>query len=284
VQASARATSARLGVDPSRHRWLACLPLGHIGGLSVVTRALVTGTTVEVQDGFDKERVLASAGPDVLVSLVPTALSRVGASHFAKVLLGGSAPFGKLPANVVVTYGLTETGSGVVYDGVPLDGVEVRVSPSGEVLLKGPPLLRCYRDGTVPFDQEGWFATGDAGYLDAKSRLHVEGRLRDMIVTGGENVWPASVEAVLSQHKGVAEVSVSSKPDPEWGERIVACVVPADAACPPALGELRALVGEHLAPFAAPKELVLVACLPKTPLGKVRRDELRSWLLAAANG
>lgn len=281
ICASARATSERLGADPARHRWLACLPLSHIGGLSVVTRALVTGTPLEVHDGFEKDRVLASAGADVLVSLVPTALARVGARRFAKVVLGGSAPPGGLPANVVTTYGLTETGSGLVYDGLPLEGAEVALSPAGEVLVRGPMLLRCYRDGTVPFDQDGWFATGDVGHFDSQGRLQVDGRLDDMILTGGEKVWPAAVEAVLSQHQGVAEVAVSAKPDPEWGQRVVACVVPADPSSPPALGELRALVRANLAPFAAPKELLVLQSLPKTSIGKVRRAELRRQLAAA---
>lgn len=280
VRASATATSFRLGVDPSRHRWLACLPLSHIGGLSVVTRAVLTGSALAVHDGFDAERVLAASGPDVFVSLVPTALARVGADRFAKVLIGGSSPPEQLPLNVVATYGLTETGSGVVYDGLPLDGVEVSLSTASEVRLRGPMLLRCYRDGTVPLDVDGWFATGDAGHFDTEGRLHVEGRLSDMIVTGGENIWPAAIEAVLSQHKGVAEVAVSSRPDPEWGERVVACVVPTDPGEPPLLAELRALVGDQLARFAAPKEIVLLDALPKTSIGKLRREELRRRLLA----
>ena len=275
VAASARATSARLGVDPSQHRWLACLPLNHIGGLSVVTRALLTGTALRALAGFDETEVRAGAGPDVLVALVPTALRRVGAGRFFKVLLGGSAPPPRLPRNVVSTYGMTETGSGVVYDGVPLDGVEVSVL-SGEVRLRAPMLLRSYRDGTVPLDEQGWFPTGDAGTLDEEGHLHVTGRLSDMIITGGENVWPAAVESVLRQHEGVAEAAVSSRPDPEWGERVVAFVVPADPAKPPALAELRALVRDNLAAFAAPRELVIVASLPKTALGKLRREALRT--------
>jgi O-succinylbenzoic acid--CoA ligase len=281
IAASANATSARLGIQPRRHRWLACLPLSHIGGLAVVIRALLTGTGLEVHDGFDAKRALAASGPDVFVSLVPTALCRVSAAHFAKVVLGGSAPPGGLPANVVTTYGLTETGSGVVYDGVPLEGVEVSLSRQGEVRLRAPMLLRCYRDGKVPLDAEGWFATGDIGHFDDAGRLQVDGRLTDMIVSGGENIWPAAVEAVLTKHPGVAEVALSSKPDPEWGERVVACVVPTDPSSPPELSELRALVRDHLAAFAAPKELVLLDALPKTAIGKLRRDEMRRRLVAA---
>jgi O-succinylbenzoic acid--CoA ligase len=281
VAASAAATSARLGVDPGRHRWLACLPLSHVGGLSVVTRALLTGTPLEVHPGFDTTAVEAAAGPSVLVSLVPTALRRVSAARFHTVVLGGAAPprRDQLPANAVTTYGMTETGSGVVYDGVPLDGVEVMIGPGGEIRLRGPMLLRAYRDGSVPLDEEGWFATGDAGAIEpdgsgAGGRLVVHGRLTDLIISGGENIWPASVEAVLRQDPGIAEVAVAGRPDPEWGERVVAWVVPSDGAAPPTLDRLRALVKEHLAPWAAPRELVVIDSLPKTGLGKVRRRDL----------
>jgi O-succinylbenzoic acid--CoA ligase len=278
VEASARATSARLGIDPVRHSWLACLPLSHVGGLSVVTRALLTGTAVHVLDGFHLDEVISTAGPDVAVSLVPTALARLDAATFYKVLLGGSAPPPFLPTNVVTTYGMTETGSGVVYDGLPLPGVRISLSPSSEVLLRCPMLLRAYRDGSVPLDESGWFRTGDAGHFDADGRLLIDGRLSDMIITGGEGIWPAPLERILAQHPGVADVAVSSRPDPEWGERVVACVVPADNRTPPGLTELRALVRDQLAAYAAPKELVILPELPRTSIGKLRRDVLRKQI------
>jgi O-succinylbenzoic acid--CoA ligase len=275
VRSSAVATSDRLGADPDRHRWLACLPLNHVGGLSVVTRSLVTGTPVTVLPGFDAPAVLAASGPDVLVSLVPTTMRRVGAEHFHTVVLGGSAPPDDLPPNVVATYGLTETGSGVVYDGKPLGGVEVGVDPATcEIRLRGPMLLRAYRDGAPALDAEGWFATGDGGWIDEAGRLQVRGRLAEMIVTGGENVWPAPVEAALRTHPGVADVAVAGRPDPEWGQRVVAWVVPTSPDTPPPLAALRAVVAELVAPFAAPRELVLVDMLPKTGLGKIQRNRL----------
>ena len=278
VTASATATSERLEVDPAKHRWLACLPLSHIGGLSVVTRSILTGAQLSVLDGFAAAAVAAAGGPEVLVSLVPTALARINPALFYRILLGGSEPPPSLPPNVVTTYGMTETGSGVAYDGMPLRGVEISISASGEILLRCPMLLRAYRDGTVPVDAEGWFPTGDVGELDGQGRLQVHGRLSDMIITGGENVWPIAVERILRQHPGVSEVAVSSRPDPEWGERVVAFVVPADAAAPPALEELRALVRAELAAYAAPKELVLAPSLPKTSIGKLRRSALRDQL------
>jgi O-succinylbenzoic acid--CoA ligase len=274
VQASAQATSRRLGVDPGQHHWLACLPLSHIGGLSVVTRALVTGAGLTVLPGFDAEAVTGQSGPDVLVSLVATALARVDPARFCTVVLGGSAPPDDLPANVVTTYGLTETGSGVVYDGFALDGVEVAVDDRGEIRLRGPMLLRAYRDGTVPTDAGGWLATGDAGSIGVDGRLSVDGRFSDLIITGGENVWPAAVEAILRQDRRIAEVAVAGRPDPHWGEKVVAWVVPARDGKPPTLDELRGLVKEQLAAYAAPRELVLTDSLPTTSIGKIRRRAL----------
>ena len=273
VEAHARGVHEVLSVDAAADRWLACLPLAHLGGLGVVTRALVTGTPLDVLPGFDLAAVRAAADRGAtLVSLVPTALDRVGAERFRWVVLGGSADPVDRPANVVRTYGLTETGGGVVYDpGGPLPGVEVRVV-GGEIELRGPMLLRAYRSGEDPRSADGWLATGDLGELDPDGRLRVFGRRGDLIVTGGENVWPEAVEAVLRTHPAVGEVAVAGRPDPEWGARVVAYVVPADAA--PELDELRAHVKASLPAFAAPRELVLVGSLPRTALGKVRRSAL----------
>jgi len=134
--------------------------------------------------------------------------------------------------------------------------------------------LRCYRDGTDPFDGEGWFRTGDSGRLDMAGRLAVDGRLSDLIITGGENVWPSAVEAALGSHPGVAEVTVASRSDPEWGQKVVAWVVPVEPSDPPSLPALREIVAERIAPFAAPRELIIVATLPHTSIGKVSRDRL----------
>jgi O-succinylbenzoic acid--CoA ligase len=288
VMASAVATSTALGVDPARHTWLACLPLAHIGGLSVVTRALLTGTALQVLPGFDADVVeaMGRSGQVTHVSLVATAMRRLDPSVFECVLLGGARPPGELPDNAVVTYGMTETGSGLVYGGVPLDGVEVAIdhfedaagdAGEGEILLRGPMLLRCYRDGETgrvlgPDGTHTWFATGDAGSIGADGRLRVSGRVKEVINTGGEKVWPDSVERVLLAHDGVAEVAVWKRADAEWGERVVAWVVPVDQ--PPSLEELRQWAGATLPPWAAPKELVIVGELPRTPSGKVRRTAL----------
>ncbi len=276
LAASATATSARLAVDPTRDTWLACLPLAHVGGLSVVTRALLTGTPLVVHPGFDAVAVdQAARGGATLVSLVTTALRRVDPARFRTIVLGGSAPPSTRPANVVATYGMTETGSGVVYEGVTLDGVECRTDPeTGEISVRGPMLLRCYRDGVDPKDDQGWFRTGDAGSIGDDGRLHVFGRIGDMIITGAENVWPEAVERVLATLPGVREVAVVGRDDEEWGQRVVALVVAADPGRPPTLESLRDAAKAQLGPWAAPRELVVVDALPRTSLGKVRRADL----------
>jgi O-succinylbenzoic acid--CoA ligase len=280
VAASARASSARLAVDPSRDRWVACLPLAHIGGLSVVTRALATATPVTVLPRFDAALVEAEARAGAtLVSLVATALARTDTSGYRRVLLGGAAPPEDLADNVVTTYGMTETGSGVVYDGVPLDGVEVRIGDGtigadGELLVRGPMVMRGYRDGMDPRLDGGWLPTGDAGLVTPDGTVVVFGRMAEVIVTGAEKVWPAAVEAVLAGHPSVAEVAVWKRPDPEWGERVVAWVVPVDPARPPELGDLRDRVGAEIGRFAAPHEVEIVPSLPRTASGKVVRTAL----------
>jgi O-succinylbenzoic acid--CoA ligase len=274
VSASALATSARLAVEPRHDRWLACLPLSHVGGLSVVTRALLTGTPVEVHDGFDAAAVEAAAdGGCTLTSLVPAALARIDPGRFRAILLGGQAPPADRPAHVLATYGMTETGSGVVYDGVPLDGVEVRIADDGEIHLRGPMLLRAYRDGTDPKSADGWLPTGDLGRL-ADGQLHVDGRRGELIITGGENVWPTAVERVLERHPAVAEVAVVGRPDPEWGEQVVALVRPSDEHRPPSLAELREWAKQELPAYAAPRAVDIVAALPRTASGKLRRADL----------
>jgi O-succinylbenzoic acid--CoA ligase len=274
VAASAVASSARLEVDPDHDRWLACLPLVHIGGLSVITRALITGTPLEVHPGFDVESVTAAAHRGAtLISVVPTTLARIDPTLFRRLVVGGAAPMGVLPPNAVTSYGMTETGSAVVYDGRPLDGVEVRVD-GGQLFVRGPMLLRCYRDGVDPKDEQGWLATGDSGAVTDDGLVSVYGRLDDLIITGGENVWPAAIERVLAAIEGVAQAAVIGRADPEWGQRVVAIVVPSDPSTPPSLDELRAEVKQSLPAYAAPHELELVSDLPRTLLGKVQRRSL----------
>ena len=271
IRASAEAGNAALGVDPASDHWLACLPLSHLGGLGVVTKALLTGTRFTVHTAFDaaaSERLAREQR--LLTTLVPTAYGRVDPSLFRAIVLGGAPVPGGLPANVVTSYGLTETSGGCVYDGRPFAGVDIRLDPEGQILVRGPLTLRAYRDGTDPKRADGWLPTGDAGSFDADDRLHVDGRLTELIISGGENVWPAAVERVLRMHAGVGEVAVGGRPDPEWGERVVAWVIPSRSEEPPTLDLMRALVKEQLGASAAPRELVLVDDLPRTRSGKVR--------------
>jgi O-succinylbenzoic acid--CoA ligase len=283
VTASAVASSERLGVTSSDH-WLACLPLSHVGGMSVITRALQAGTGLTVQPGFDPEAVMNSGA--TLVSLVSTALRRIDPTRFRKIVLGGAVPPEDLPPNVVTTYGMTETGSGVVYDGIPLTGVEIGIRPHGpetdadlgEIWVRAPMLLRCYRNGrdpnsdVDPRDPQGWFPTGDLGRFHSDGRLIVKGRAGDLIITGGENVWPESVEKVLATHPHVADVAVAGQPDPEWGHKVVAYVVP--RAVTPDLQSLRDHVRSELPAFCAPREMVVVTEIPRTSLGKITRHRL----------
>lgn len=271
VAASAGVTSARLGVGSDDH-WLACLPLSHVGGLSVVTRALHSGTRLTVHPAFDAAAAIRSGA--TMVSLVATALTRIDPTRFRTIVLGGSRPPVDRPTNSVTTYGMTETGSGVVYDGVPLDDVDVRLV-DGEIHLRGPMLMRTYRNGVDPKDDDGWYATGDLGrWLDG-GRLHVEGRRGDLIITGGENVWPEAVERILSTHPAVRDVLVRGPLDPEWGQVVEAVVVASDESL--TLDALRDHVKDSAPAFMAPKRLTLIDQIPRTALGKpIRSAPLRN--------
>ena len=273
-------------MDTARHVWLSCLPLSHIGGLSVVTRALLTGTRLVVLPRFDAETVegVGRSGRATHVSVVATALRRLDPGVFTTVLLGGAAPPEGLGANVVTTYGLTETGSGLVYDGVVLDGVSVAIGTgrpgqgaSGEVLVRGPMLLRAYRDGTDPKvpgpdGAGGWLPTGDGGRLDDQGVLSVDGRLAEVIVTGGEKVWPAAVEGVVAVSPGWPRWRSAGRP--RVGRTGGGLGPARGLGGSPSLAALQDAVRSRLAPWAAPKELVLVDGLPWTASGKVRRADL----------
>ncbi|MDE0804102.1 MAG: AMP-binding protein [Acidimicrobiales bacterium] len=272
VASSAEATSSFLGIDPDEHHWLACLPLAHVGGLSVVTRALHSGSALTVHEGFDAAAVDAAADSGCThVSLVATALRRIDPSRWEQIVLGGSAPPPDRPTNSVATYGMTETGSGVVYDGVPLPGVEVRVV-DGELHLRGAMIAAGYRDGTPVVDRDGWLATGDLGSFEGGTGQGL-GRRGDMIITGGENVHPDPVEQRLRAHPDIADAAVVGRADPEWGQRVVAVLEPSSDTLP-SLDEVRAWVKAELPAWCAPRE-VEVRPLPRTALGKIRRSMLR---------
>ena len=290
VAASAAATNAGVGADPATDRWLCSLPLAHVAGLSVVTRALASGTALEVHGHFDAEAVTDAARRGAtLTTLVPTALARIDPSIFRRIVVGGTAMPPDLPPNAVVSYGLTETGSAVCYDGRPLTGAEVRLSNdqpddqpddhpgdgSGEILLRGPMLLRAYRtrepDGMRPLDDDGWFATGDLATADADGSLRLVGRARSVINVSGLKCFPEEIEAVLQQHPDVAAVRVHGRPHPRVGAVPVADVVPRDARRPPAARELAAHCRAALARYKVPVDFRIVDALPLTASGKVKR-------------
>jgi O-succinylbenzoic acid--CoA ligase len=276
--ASARATAAFLGAEPD-DRWLCPLPLHHVGGLAVPIRAVLGRTTAVLHERFDPGRVRTEleSGGITLASLVPTMLSRlldggpVTAPWLRALLLGGGpAPKGLLDAGlpVVPTYGMTETASSVALGspGRPLEGVELRIAEDGEIIVRGPMVA----PGALASD--GWLHTGDRGRLDAHGRLHVEGRLKELIVTGGENVAPAEVEAALLEHPAVDDAAVVGVPDAEWGEAVTAFVVLAREAEPTELADhCRA----RLASFKVPKRIERVEELPRSPGGKLLRHSLR---------
>lgn len=271
LRASSQASNEALGVSDADH-WLACLPLSHVGGLSVVVRSIHGGTRLTVLPGFDFDRVNAAAGNGCnLVSLVPTTLRRIDPSIFRLVLLGGSRPPADRPGNVVATYGLTETASGVVYEGRPLEGVELSIATDDEILVRGPMLMRCYRDGTTSIDAAGWLHTGDVGSLN-DGRLEVRGRLDDLIKTGGEKVWPDAVERALGDLVDNGSYCIVGIDDDEWGQKVV--LVTTDPTL--RLEDVRGRIRESLPSFCEPKAVVHLESLPATSLGKIRRRECAS--------
>jgi O-succinylbenzoic acid--CoA ligase len=280
LRANAVGSALALGLRRDE-RWLCPLPLSHVGGLMVLARSVVYGTAA-IPCAPDTDSILEAIGDATLVSLVPTQLGRLldagltGPPQLRAVLLGGGpiAPaLARRAADsgipVCQTYGLTEAASQVTVSepgdaataGWPLPGTTVTIAPDGEILVEGPTVAR-----------GGVLHTGDLGRLDERGRLVVSGRKSDTIVSGGENVAPAEVEAVLLEHPAVVEAAVFGRPDDEWGERVVAHVVLRAEA---EEAELRDHVAARLAPFKVPKEVEAVEAIPRTASGKVLRRLLR---------
>ncbi|SCX46560.1 O-succinylbenzoic acid--CoA ligase [Klenkia marina] len=304
LRASATATLARLGGPGG---WVLALPVSAIAGLQVLVRSALAGRPPAVLGPGDRlaDALVRTPGERRYTALVPTQLRRFLAAEpealrgFDAVLVGGAATDPALLAQardagvaVVTTYGMSETSGGCVYDGAPLDGVGVRVTAQG-IELSGAQLAQGYRLDPAAtaeaFVVDGagtrWFRTRDAGAwqigtrrayspLDPavaeQARLVVEGRLDDVVVTGGVNVAPPAVEAALREHPDVADAVVLGRPDAEWGARVVAAVVPSPGAVPD-LAVLRAWVSERLGPPAAPKELHVLDAVPVLHTGKPDR-------------
>ncbi|MEU6410546.1 AMP-binding protein [Microbispora sp. NPDC046933] len=281
--ASARASLTRLGAREG-DRWLCCLPPSHISGAQVLVRSLLCGTEPIVHARFSPGEVAASGADHV--SLVPTQLRRMldaGAdvAAFGTILLGGAAAPSALlaearaaGARIVTTYGMSETSGGCVYDGVPLDGVEVKIGGDGRVRITGPVLFSGYRLREERPFEGGWFVTSDLGSLE-DGRLTVLGRADDVINTGGRKVVAGAVAEVLAGHPAVRDVVVVGRPDPEWGEIVVAVVVPRGPG-EVTLGELRGFAKERLPAYAAPRAVELVSQIPLLPNGKPDMVELKN--------
>lgn len=296
LRASAEATHRRLHGPGS---WLLALPANHIAGIQVLVRALLAGRPVEAvdtTDGFRPDRfttaarrVLQDSGPHY-TSLVPTQLTRLLNSpeeglaelrKFDAVLVGGAAAppdllnrAAEADVQVVTTYGMSETAGGCVYDGQPLDITDVELDTSGRISLAGPMLARGYRNhpGSDAF-QDGWFRTGDLGRW-RDGRLEVLGRADDLIITGGVNVAPLPIERVLSAQQGVREVCVLGVPHPEWGQAVIAAVVPTDPDSPPDRTALQSAVREQLGAPSVPKHVLFLPELPLRGPGKPDRRAL----------
>ena len=272
IRALLNMSQARLLTDSSTH-WLLCLPVSHVAGFSVLARSIVFGNQISILPKFDEYEVLAAAKNGAThVSLVPTTLNRIDPAIFESILLGGATAPSNLPANVTTTYGMTETFGGIAYNARPLNGVEVRVRDE-HIELRSPSLFRAYRGAKTPRSIDGWYQTGDNGTF-ANGVLQVFGRSDDMIITGGENVWPSAVEKIISTITGIERVVVSGIDDAQWGQRVVAWIVSSNAVAP-SLEDVRQHVKQQLPSFCAPTELRAVREIPTTSLGKVDMQALK---------
>jgi len=295
ITASARATQARLGGPGT---WLLAMSARYIGGLQVLIRSLLAGTepvVADLTDGFRAENFAKAAFTALeapgrhYAALVPAQLSRLmegdaldALRGFDAIVMGGAAMPEALRrrcrdegVNAIPSYGMSETASGCVYDGVPLEGVEIRLS-DGRIDIRGPMLADGYRDfdGESPF-VDGWFHTSDLGRRLEDGRLEVIGRLDDVINTGGVKVAPLLVERALTAVDGVTDACVVGLPDPEWGQVVAAAVV---AEHRPTEEQLREAVRAAAGRAAAPKLIRFVPALPLLGPGKVDRAAVKKAL------
>ncbi len=300
LRAAARASAANLGWC-SHDRWLLSIPLAHVGGLSILTRCLFAGRTVvlpdALQDGFRPEAFHRDATRFgvTLASLVPTMVRRLldheGAwpAGVRAALVGGAPTPDRLLREasgrgfpLLTTYGMTEAASQVSTQphgtppdpawgvGRPLAGIQVRIGAEGQIWIRGPNLFQGYWNESARA-RDAWFDTGDLGSVE-DGRLFVRGRAKTVIVSGGENVDPAEVEAALLEHPAVEAAVVVGLPDPEWGERVEALVAPRP------VPDIQTFLRERLSAFKVPKTVHPVPSVPTTPLGKPDRPAALRWL------
>jgi O-succinylbenzoic acid--CoA ligase len=308
---SAVGSALNLGLQAD-DRWLACLPLFHVGGLAILLRSVIYGHPVIVHESFDPVAVNRAIDEEgvTLISMVATMLQRTLEARGERpypptlrcILLGGGpAPKALLEAcarcglPAAQTYGLTEAASQVATlapeealrklgsAGKPLmmtevrierDGVPVEAGEAGEIVIRGPTVTPGY-DGRPEANAEsfhqGWFRTGDIGTLDSEGYLYVLDRRDDVIISGGENVYPAEVEAVLRAHPAVEDAGVIGVPDEQWGQAPMAFVVLRE---PIGEAELKLFCAERLAGYKVPRQIRVVGSLPRNPGGKLLRRSL----------
>jgi long-chain acyl-CoA synthetase len=297
---------------------LGAAPLTHVFGLSgVMNPALVAGACVALMPRFDAESALElmqreRAGvflgvPSMCIMLLRAAESAADVPGLRVAHVGGSplAPetleafASRFGCPVLEGYGMTETGGGVVSHvlgqrckpgsvGTPAPGVELRIDviegDVGEVLLRGPSLFRGYWNNPAAtgeaLDGEGWFRTGDVGYLDEDGYLFLVDRMKDVILRGGYTVYPREVEDVLYEHPSVLEATVVGVPDETLGEEVVALVVPRAGGCDPE--DVKEFVRARIAAYKYPRLVVVTDELPRTPSGKILKREIDRQVLRRA--
>lgn len=323
---SAIALGLNLGIEPD-HNWLICMPLYHVGGLSIIWRSVIYGIGIILHQRFEPEAVIDAVKSEqvTITSLVPTMLSRILAHDRFKaslnqwqklhcILLGGAATHHELLEQccqlrlpIAPTYGLTEAASHVttllphqVADKLGSSGQtllcgsthpfgnrlriisidrEQELPPNqvGQILVKGTNVMAGYVNR--PHDEaikDGWLHTGDLGYLDSEGFLYVVSRRSDLIVSGGENIYPAEIESILASHPQVEEACVVGIGDREWGQIVAVAIASQN---PPSLKEIREFCHDcHLASYKLPKALYLVSSIPKTASGKLCRQEVQSMI------
>ncbi len=314
-------SALNLGHHPD-DRWLACMPLFHIGGLSILMRSVINGISVVVQEKFDAAAVNAAMSEDrvTIISVVAVMLQRMLADldmqqksypdRLRCVLLGGGpAPQPLLEdcaarhIPVVQTYGLTESCSQAVTlspadalrklgsAGRPLLPVQLRIMNENKIAMPGEPGVICLKGPsiTVGYDHrpeatrqaisDGWLSTGDIGYLDAEGYLYVLDRRSDLIISGGENVYPAEIEALLLSHPDVEEAGVCGQSDPQWGQVPIAFVhLKSNSSATDAT--LLTYLQQRLARYKLPRAIHIVSQLPRNSSGKLLRRELPKLLLS----
>ena len=309
---SAIASALNLGVEPDDN-WLLCMPMFHVGGFAIAWRSVINGTTLTLLPKFDEQEVLDAIANEkvTLISLVPTMLTRLlrhpdrqNLQKLRAILLGG-APASRelieccleLNLSIMPTYGMTEAASQITTlpphqvalkrgsSGLPLFGNRLRIVDDsiqelasgaiGQILIQGASMMQGYLNTNIA-TQDGWMHTGDLGYLDRDGYLYVVSRRADLIISGGENIYPTEIEAILLEHPTIAEVCVVGISDREWGE-VVAVVIVSESLL--SLEKIREFCEQNsLARYKLPKAIYLWESLPKSASGKVLRQEIRDRL------